>query len=258
MPKRSQKSSAAIVWYAEQLRTTIFPTESPLALNLLDLWKQLRGDEPDKFSLEPSLQRIEKELDGRNFIITLSVDRIHFQMMPPTPAAPPEWSFKENTEFLKMLPIFEEVVVPWLGNDKVNNIIRLAVGGVLLSPVKSRNEGYKRLDTLLPAVHIDVENSRNFQYQINRPRDIKVDEEDSYCNRMSTWSVFKSQPVGLIVGLEGAMHKETLPTKHACRLALDISTPQDNKVIFKSEMIIPLSHELHKLGIEIADHGDIA
>ena len=258
MPNRPQQSSGAIVWYAEQLRCTIFPNESPLSLNLLDLWKQIRNDEPDKFTFEPTVQKIEKELDNRNFLVTYSVDRIHFQMMPPTPTNPPGESFAEFGELKKVLPIFEEVVEPWLENDKTNNIIRLAVGGILLSAVKSREEGYHKLQKLLPTVQIDAESSRDFQYQINRPRDFKLGEEDSYFNRMSTWSVLKLQTVGFIVGQQGTMHQEILPAKFTCRLALDISTPQDNEVIFKSEMIVPLSHELHELGIEIADHGDIA
>ncbi len=258
MPKRSQKSSGAIVWHAEQLRTTIFPTESPLALNLLDLWKQLRSDEPDKFSFEPTMQKIEKELDDRNFLIISSVDRIHFQMMPPTPTNPPGESFAEIGEFKKVLPIFEDVVKPWLENDNNNNIIRLAVGGILMSEVESREEGYHKLDKILPTVQIDAENSRDFQYQINRPRDSKTGEEDSYFNRISKWSVVMSQAVGFIVGQKGPAHREVFPTKFACRLALDISTPQDNEMIFNRELIVPLSHELHELGIEIADHGDIA
>lgn len=257
MPKRPQKSSGTIVWHAEQLRTTLFPAESPLSLNLLDLWKHIRNDEPDNFSLKPPLQRIEKELDGRNFIITFSVDRIHFQMLPPTPTNPPAEPFAVIGDFKKVLPIFEDVVRPWLENENQDNIIRLAVGGILLSEVKSREVGYHNLDKLLPAVQIDAENSRDFQYQINRPRDIKIGKEPSYFNRICTWSVLKSQAVGFIVGQKGTAHRETFPIKFACRLALDISTPQDNEIIFNRELIGPLSHELHEIGIEIADYGDI-
>ena len=256
MPKRLQKPSGAIVWHAEQLRTTIFPNESPLTLNLLDIWKQLRSDEPDEFSIKPTMQKIEKEMDDRNFLIVSSVDRIHFQMMPSIPSDNPGGLFAESHELKKMLPIFEAMVEPWLMNDKNNNIIRLAAGGVHLAQVKSRKEGYQRLEAFLPAVQIDADNSRDFQYQINRRRDSKTGEEDSYFNRISKWSVVKSKTV--IIDETGTVNKEIFPTKFACRLAIDISTPHDNEMVFNRGLIVPLSHELHELGIEITDNGDIA
>ena len=68
MTKQSKRSSDGLHWYAEQIRYTIFPRVSPLNHQLIDIWRNLRDDDPDKFSFEPTNQQIQKLEDDRNFL----------------------------------------------------------------------------------------------------------------------------------------------------------------------------------------------
>ena len=69
---------------------------------------------------------------------------------------------------------------------------RLALGGILVRPVASREAAYEDLGKLLP-VEVDPVNSRDFLYQINHPESFVVGNKSIELNRLSRWSAMRTQ-----------------------------------------------------------------
>jgi hypothetical protein len=86
-------------------------------------------------------------------------------------------------------PALVERIVSLLVDEPVIIVRRVAVGIVAVVRVQTRQEAYQYLAQLLPSVSIDAEGTRDFLYQINRPRQISVDGLSTTVNRLSRWSV---------------------------------------------------------------------
>ena len=110
------------------------------------------------------------------------------------------------------------------------------------------------MSTLLHHVEIDIENSTDLFYQINRPIKSTV-ESDLIINRLSKWSAARVFGLGLLVGEKPEVIQDTRGYI-ASRLELDINTSQYNKNPFSKEKLIPLLQELSKLGDQISTEGD--
>lgn len=261
MSKKAKTSVSGIAWNAEQLRCTIFPSESPLSRDLKQLWIRLSEEKYDEYFERPDQQQIVKQREEFQFTITSLIDRVHFYFTPlehSDSQESPNLGFNFIGEYARMLPIFTQAVAPWLDMEHWGAIHRVATGAILLFPVESRIEGYKHLARLLPSYTFNFDNTRDFSYQVNRRLDTEIGGTSSYINRISRWSVLRKQTVGIVLSDAGEPLKQALsPNKYACRLFQDISTPQDLATNLGSSEVPGIIEYLHNLGTEIAEKGDI-
>ncbi len=262
MSKEAKTTSVSrIAWNAEQLRCTIFPSESPLSRDLKQLWIGLTGEKHDEYFERPDQHQIGKRREGYQFTITSHIDRVHFYFTPlehSDSQESPDPGFNFIGEYTKMLPIFIQAVAPWLRLEHFGAILRVAVGAILLYPVESRIEGYKHLARLLPSYTFNFDNTRDFSYQVNRRLDTEIGGTSSYINRISRWSVMRKQTIGIVLSDAGESLKQALsPNEYACRVFLDISTPRDPTITLESSEVPDIIESFHNLGTEIAEKGDI-
>ena len=189
--------------------------------------------------------------------LEISPTRIDWRyMVKPTEGLP--------SSGLKVFGLFRETRKPFLRLMKrwlktSPPLSRLAFGAKLLMPVADRQEGYRALDPLLPAVQIDPEGMRDFQYHVNRRRLSGSGIDALEINRLSVWSVVLASGLSLQVSPSASRVVE-ISEATACRLELDINTAPEFtgklKRKLKKSMFPKLFQELVNLGVEISEHGD--
>lgn len=244
-------------WQVEGLRVTAFSHE-PIDQNMVDWWAEITGEQP---SLRQSRPRDQVLSEGGPYLdawlaLDVSPMRVDWRLIanPNEPPAelPVIGSFNDRKgDFVKL-------VERWL--RKSPKLKRLAFGAVLLFPVKSAEEGYKKLDVLLPAVKIDAKNASDFSYRINRRRKTKGSINGLEINRLSSWALSQIMGVQLQLAAENPRRSRALEigeTIHACRLELDINTVPDVDRVLKKSAVPKLLRELVDLGTEIAQKGDV-
>lgn len=142
----------------------------------------------------------------------------------------------------------------WLTSVGVPEIKRIAFGSTLLLPANNKESAYRQLSILLPHVRIDIENSSDFLYQINRPINSRI-EPDLVINRLSKWSAARTMGVGLIFDARPEVITDT--KEHvACRLELDINTSQYYAKTLSKEQLPEILLELIESAEKIAAEGD--
>lgn len=252
MTRRTKpKSNVLKAWQIESLRLTAFP--SP-AYQFTDpsWWKELVGEAPErKIQFKIGGQREEGLFGPGMLILNTEPSRIDW-ILTQNP---------KNEEYIPLLGGFSEVLDPffelmrrWL--EKGHQIQRLAFGAILQVPADNRESGYKELSKYLRHVKLDPINSSDFLYQINRPRDTKLDIKDLRINRLTKWSVSSWKLSHLSFGSEVVKYP-SVKEEFACRLELDINTATDYPYELPPKKLNHIFQELVELGKEIAIKGDI-
>jgi hypothetical protein len=131
---------------------------------------------------------------------------------------------------------------------------RVAFGLVLVQPVASREAGYEKLVPYMHAVRVDVNQSSDFSYQINRWRRSKGPIAGLDINRLSKWAV---QRRGVVAVDTGGTPPQVFETGHALRVELDINTALTFSGTFSAEQTVALLEEAAELALEIAREGDV-
>ncbi len=252
----SQQSSQlpTTEWQSETLRLTAFPVGGSPELTPDAWWSGVVGDTPEKQTIEPKKGMLLEEGSHQDGKLTLKVDPIRIDwLFGSLDARMSELELPSVGRFSETCDMFVELMGHWFSMETCPSLRRLAFGAVLLNPVESREEGYRRLDPHLPKVSLDPEGTSDFAYQINRPRE--SGDGTIMINRLSKWSVAALRFATIEVS--------TLPlhgpvVEHfACRLQLDINTPPDLEVELSCEILPSLFLELVNLGKEIAEKGDL-
>jgi hypothetical protein len=251
MPKIS------LPWKSEIVRLTLFRAPGT-KFDLLDLWTKVIGGEPEDVSEQPlrGTGKVEGTYNSNRMILTM--DSLQSRLdwtLTPAPKDSRDLGFQDLGAFDASVDSFFALHSKHL--NLYSGIVRIAIGAVAMHPVTDRREGYKNLDLLLPSIEVDVENSSDFMYQINRPR-VSVVLSDTIINRISKW--------GVVVALFGYMNEfpvsgqaPSLPTAEisATRMELDISTDAKRKEEIPTESMPALIAELKGLMHEVANNGDI-
>ena len=155
-----------------------------------------------------------------------------------------------------LLPPFLKLTEKWL--EVCPTVTRMAFGVVLIKPVPDRETGYSVIDTFLPDINIDPENSFDFLYQINRPRNSRSGIGGLKRNRLSKWGVLATTLVKVTGGGGGAgIMQNAQPLRFFCRLELDMSTDLEFSEGFSRDNRPAVFRELVDLGHQIAEEGDI-
>jgi hypothetical protein len=247
-PTENQKARSAD-WMAVQLRLTAFSAE-PVDIPRSGWWRDLIGEEPDIQTFKKTLHLEEiGPLDDARLLLNANPLRIDWRLVPLEVEVMEEIPYISS--FSQSLLVFLPLMTRWLSNNYP--LLRLAFGAELLFPVSERREGYLKLATLIP-IQIDVDNSRDLFYQINRRRISKLSNINLEINRLSKWTVIKSN-----IGLQQGEVAFDLPglEKHAVRLELDINTAPESQSDLGHDKIVLVFNELIELGVEIAEEGDI-
>jgi len=242
-------NSSQITWEVERLRLTGFPVLAP-PLEGTTWWNDLVGDDPETRVAHPKKGELLEQGEYEGNQLTLKVTRSRI-----------DW-FLSTKEVLTNLPtigVFDEkcdefvtLVSRWLELDTGPSLTRLAFGAVLLHPAKNRVEGYTKIQPYLHRVTLEPEESSDFLYQINRPREAEVAISGLQINRLSKWSVGRIKLFTVdAAGIQNPVEQ------YVCRLELDINTAPDLNGELPRSDLVSVYNELVVLGREIAEQGDI-
>ena len=139
-------------------------------------------------------------------------------------------------------------------------VSRIAFGANLVQPATNMREALSRLACSLPNVTIDPENSSDFFYQINRPRDARS-IEGLRINRLSKWSVMTQVTGSLVVQASPSAEQQAsmgpMAQGYASSLELDINTAANYPHGLEQTSATTLFNELIELGKEIGEKGDV-
>jgi len=248
------------VWRVETLRLTVFPTVAP-DISGIKWWEDVVGEPPESKTLQVRAGVLQETGPVKGGLCNLSLDcrsqRIDWLFSPILNETQELANFPTFATFPDSLGLFEETLIPWL--EQCPPASRIAFGVVLILAVADRKTGYELLGQYLPSVKVDPENSRDFSFQINRPRSSTSGISNLQINRLSRWSVARLS--GMVVqvtsGEPTARIFESSEGLDACRVELDINTAPNSDCAIPKENLAALVKELLGLGVEIATNGDI-
>jgi hypothetical protein len=245
--------AVSIPWEIISFRVTLFFL-SPFEFENLYWWSELTGKQPESRNLNYKMGALQEVGEFEDMTLALGVSASRSDLVMQT------INNGDISSSLGKLPDglgkLTELAKSWIKNKK--NINRIAVGFNLTHDVSDRITGYGELDNLLPAVEIDLNNSEDFFYQINRPRHSKTINGQKL-NRLSKWSVSQSiiyriPAIGAAQDLQDA--EKSKKQKLATSLELDLSTSQDSRELL-GDNIVDIFLELISEGLQIASEGDI-
>ncbi len=242
-------------WEAQMLRLTVFP--SPAAdIVTHNWWEELVGEPPVDVRSQP---RMGSRQEGGPFargklvlnIEPIRIDWLYTNVSDPNSPSVSVGPFEEN------LGLFQELVERWFNLETAPSAVRLAFGAILLAPAETREEGYRQLSPYLP-FDLDPVGSRDFLYQINRPRAPRSKIEGLSINRLTKWSVMSSHEVLFAVTPDKSEQIGIEKVRYACRLELDINTSPEFEGELSREEQSGTFRELVEIGTEIVLEGDVS
>jgi hypothetical protein len=247
---------APVGWQAESWRLTAFLGPQG-QIREPTWWADLTGQSPESRIANPRQDLFQEHgsYGGGTLTLTTQPGRVDWHLNA-SPAQSNELpGMRVLGSVLESLDAFRPLALRWL--EMAPSIIRLAVGGVLLTPVGDRQEAHRLLTTYVPGLRLDSENCSDFLYQINRPR-ASIVRTDLLINRLTKWSADEFNLLRFAVQAPSAV----LPVSPvqlyiAARLELDLSTAADSTSEFTASELPALFGELVNLGLEIAERGDI-
>ena len=242
------------LWKVESLRLTLFSSTNAPAIDSSQLWDRLVGAPAENKIERPrdAIFRLDGLVDMARVMLSVVPGRVDLVF---TVDAKPELEL----DTVPTMGLLSEKLDPFLARAKklieLNPAIaRLAFGAILIHPVRERREGYVNLSRYLHDIKIDVDNSKDFSYQINRPRPSSA-LVGININRLSKWGVILAQSLSIQIGAPNI--PQLGPGFHGMRLELDISTEAERTEALPGEKCQPLLDELVSMGLEISDKGDI-
>jgi hypothetical protein len=264
MSETAEKSTpkvADVMWKAESLRLTAFPTT--VDLDVSTLWGLLGAGPAGQIVQQPALRTSQAsgttKLSGKDVQLSLQVtaDRLHYWVNEIPARGPDAHGLLVVGEFLTVLPDFVARAVNLLRSHGFPETKRIAFGAVLLNPVPNLYEGQRQLSNLLPNIGIDPEHSTDVFFQINRPRLVEAGADSLKVNRFSKWSVaqllrFNVQMVGQNVGAPAGV-----VSVFATRLEIDIHSDETRTGALPRDFAVDLFPKLVELGVEISERGDV-
>ena len=244
-------------WQVESLRLTAFPTSETQVAHQT-WWSELLGEKAQTISSDSKTQHTvyDGPFEDARLTLAIQADRIDWQLMLNKEKVnvgelPTIGSFSECTEQ------FSDLMMRWFGLVSCPELERLAFGSVLSLRVNNRSEGYRQLSAYLP-FDIETENSSDFLYQINRPRESATGITGLRINRLSRWSVSTTfwSKTRMFLGLS-TMTQFPGPQIIACRLELDTNTVPNPDLRLARGQLPGILQEFIQLADEIVREGDI-
>lgn len=241
-------------WFCEHLRVTIFT--HPFEIEDADSWwSDTTGELPATSTVERKTGKRADDGPYRDRILSLKVQatRIDWVLGADVANATSGIGFSSIGTLPDSLDVMREVIDKWI-KLKLPPVIRIAIGTAVMLPVSDRAGGYRALQPLLSNIKLNSQNTREFEYQINRPRK-STTIPDLEVNRLCRWSVAAYMVQAITVG-----QPAVAPTVHslACRIEPDVNTDASRTDPIPTGQLLPLYNELASLATELVTEGDIA
>ncbi len=245
------KTTQNTKWLVESIRATIFaPAIDPPQMQ--GLWSKVTGEEPEAALAQAKKKLIQEEgpIAGGRLVVALAPARADFVLGVTETNSIDDLPVLGSFEAVQAWATFAE---RWMTH--LPDATRLAFGVVLLQRADSRIDGYTKLATSLPTIKVDVEGSRDFFYQINRPRMTEMAVGSLLVNRLSKWTVARrALSFNSVGGPKPITTAED--SDYAVRLELDISTPVEHETTWPAAQSFSVLKELIRLASEIGERGD--
>jgi len=254
----SSATGALTKWQVEQLRFTSF-NEPESEFSLFDWWENIVGEGPEAELNKPKEHQIVHEgpYKGGKLVLTRSLNMIDLRFVLPSDRVPEAVGGVPTLGlFDDLLPDFLELCKKLLALEAFPSVTRMAFGSIIDVPVTDRREGYSGLTGFLPDVSIDVSNTRDFAYRINRRRDSGCDVKGLSINRLSKWAVSCFANHTIPLGTE-AKAQQPPELHYAYKLDVDINTCQEFEGELPEDKHAVILDELVSMGQEIMEKGDI-
>ena len=249
---QTSKKADAIAWQTEFLRVTAFPISGATDL-LPNSWKQITGNDPDEISKHPPpMQSFEAgPFFGGRLSVGHQPGRIDLVLMPDQTTQSEGTQLRHVGDFgsamENMLPASQKMFRP----DMVMQ--RLAVGAVLLHPVKSAADGYKVLRSILAVAREIPETASDFSLQLNVPVSLSVGGiGDIRINRLLRWTVARFQIMNMVGGSGVPTQIVSGTETHVARVEMDINTPADLAAPLSYQNILDVINHLAAMACAIA------
>ncbi len=217
-------------WHFFELRLTAFP-EKPYTTFTSGFWESIILDKPEIQNFQPKKLNLHEEgvYGENNLIIDITPGRIDLKLSAAFKNTQDSEEFATLGEENNYLTSFTDLGVKFLTKPDFPPVRRLALGAVLVNPVKDLTSGYIELKELLrDTVKVDPYNSFDFLYQINKPTSLTHQNEDIRINLLRKYSVFKAMFSPIIIGESINILPKSKNT-FATRLELDINTDAERR-----------------------------
>ncbi len=242
-------------WQTESLRHTTFLL-SPIEQTESSIWERLVGKAPDEKISRPS-ERLTIE-SGEFSKGTLHVEsrsdridwRLSFNPRNPPGDLPTLGPYEES--FVD----FQELLLGW--PDLCPRATRVALGAVLLWPVSDLRSAHRLIKDMMPLHSLDLENTSDFLFRINRRRNLQNNGINLQINRISTWSIANISRIQVDVSSPERATVRTSDDSCICRLELDMNTVPDTGVELENHLLSDIFASLVNYAKEIAIRGDIS
>ena len=249
----------AILWNGQLLRATFFPTQALDAEDLSDLWTIVSGGllpEVDERRVRESFRRQGGRVD-QEYYLELQIQPLRIDWFLTPASAEGESPKNDLGSFEPVLVKFMADLSRWLETSADVAWSRIALGGILASPVAGHREGYQLILDLVPSLRFDLADElSDLLYQINRPRASKA-EDGLKINCLMKWSVGKQQMMNLAMPsgmptLQSVGHEEFFG-----RLELDINTAPTMGLELKKDRVQAILEELAQFALAVAASGEL-
>ncbi len=239
------------LWQAQGLRLTVFPASTAEVTADNNWWKDVLGDEPAVQSIQKGrLVREEQgEALGGLLALTIRPGRIDWGLASTLRQDEVPQAFPTVGSALEILPRYHDLLSRWLPTSPP--LDRLAVGLQALLPVEDHATAYHVLDALLPFVEVDPA-SRDFRFQINRPRPSRTGIENLTINRLVTWHALRMQVVATLPGGK----RVGAPPLYAVIAEMDINTAAEFEGPLPQGRLSDLFDECRDLLVALLEQGD--
>jgi hypothetical protein len=244
----------------EHLRVTVFTVEA-VGGDSTSWWREVTSEEPADISTQPrkSELKVHGPFQGGILSLLIAPERIDWILGPDPERSGVEMGPASIGVFSDAIQSFLASIRVWL--QHCPQISRLALGGAALLPVASREEGYRTLQEKLKTVKLDPVGSKDFAYQINRPRPSCSYGEDLKLTRLPKWPAAAYGTLRMTgVSLEaGTVRTTGAAVQYASRTEFDLSTPPfaDFPGPLLADRLPGLLDELANLAVELVSQGDV-
>lgn len=242
------------IWQVQSLRLTVF-RQSP-ADTVTPVLEQMIGEKPTKVDYQPRDNVIREEIPIilGNLIHIANPIRTDFHLQPSEEQLKETSSFPVIGTYSEINKQFIELITASIIDASAPEINRIALGTTVLQPGENKESCYKILSEYLPHVEIDIENSTDFLYQINRPINSLL-ESGLVINRLTKWSAARFAGFGIMIGDRSEIVPDA-KERFACRLEIDVNTSQYHTEILSKNNLPDIIHELNELCVRIMAEGD--
>lgn len=245
----------ALEWITAGLRVSLFAQE-----NFSDsqaIWKTLTGS--DEFETQrnvPGRRQISGPFQSGVLNVAATATRLDCVMQP----SPPSGEGEIDADYIPSLGPWPDSIKNFVGAtsnwlSSVNNpILRLALGGAVVTRCNDLHDAYGVLSSQLRNVKVDPDRTRDLIYRVNYPVESSVTGEK--LNRVTTWAAMQlSLQVVHDFGSSSVSSESTGAT--VVRLEFDCSTDADRSQPFDPSKLVPIYDELVALASENVERGEV-